>query len=212
MKLREIRVKNFRNLVDVTIPMGDTTVLIGENNSGKTALLDALRIALPRSVAARGIPFDEYDYHMAKPGDSPQTSDGIVIELWFRENVPDEWPVSLIQALTDIIQTDPLKDMDSIGLRLSSKYDKIAKEIITKWEFLTLDGQPLGGKGANPINLTKFLSYIRSFYLSALRDSNDEFSPRSQNWGRILRDLTINEEQRKVLDEEITKLLKEHFR
>jgi putative ATP-dependent endonuclease of OLD family len=206
MKLREIRVKNFRNLVDVTIPMGDTTVLIGENNSGKTALLDALRIALPRSVAARGIPFDEYDYHMAKPGDSPQTSDGIVIELWFRENVPDEWPVSLIQALTDIIQTDPLKDMDSIGVRLSSKYDKIAKEIITKWEFLTLDGQPLGGKGANPINLTKFLSYIRSFYLSALRDSNDEFSPRSQYWGRILRDLKINEEQRKVLDEEITKL------
>jgi len=54
MKLREIRVKHFRNLVDVTIPMGDTTVLIGENNSGKTALLDALRIALPRSVAARG--------------------------------------------------------------------------------------------------------------------------------------------------------------
>ena len=120
--------------------------------------------------------------------------------------MPDEWPVSLIQALTDIIQTDPLKDMDSIGLRLSSKYDKIAKEIITKWEFLTLDGQPLGGKGANPINLTKFLSYIRSFYLSALRDSNDEFSPRSQYWGRILRDLKINEEQRKVLDEEITKL------
>ena len=72
MKLREIRVKNFRNLVDVTIPMGDTTVLIGENNSGKTALLDALRIALPRSVATRGIPFDEYDYHMAKPGDLPR--------------------------------------------------------------------------------------------------------------------------------------------
>jgi putative ATP-dependent endonuclease of OLD family len=206
MKLREIRVKNFRNLVDVTIPMGDTTVLIGENNSGKTALLDALRIALPRSVAARGTPFDEYDYHMSKPGDSPQTSDGIVIELWFREDVADEWPVALVQALTDIIQTDPLKDMDSIGLRLSSRYDKVAKEITTKWEFLTLDGQPLGGKGANPFNLTKFLSYIRSFYLSALRDSNDEFSPRSQYWGRILRDLKISEEQRKALDEEITKL------
>ena len=206
MKLREIRARNFRNLVDVTIPMADTTVLIGENNSGKTALLDALRIALPRSVAARGTPFDEYDYHMSKPGDSPQTSDGIVIELWFREDVADEWPESLVQALTDIIQTDPLKDMDSIGLRLSSRYDKVAKEITTKWEFLTLDGQPLGGKGANPVNLTKFLSYIRSFYLSALRDSNDEFSPRSQYWGRILRDLKINEEQRKVLDEEITKL------
>lgn len=69
-----------------------------------------------------------------------------------------------------------------------------------------MDGQPLAGKGANPGNLTNFLSYIRLFYLSALRDSEDEFSPRSQFWGRILRDLKISEEQRKALSEELSKL------
>jgi putative ATP-dependent endonuclease of OLD family len=206
MKLREIIVKNFRNLVNVSVPIGDTTILVGENNSGKTALLDALRIALPRSLAGRGNPFDEYDYYMCKVGDSPHTCEGIVIELWFREDSPDEWPDTLIQSLTDIIQTDPVKDLDSIGLRLSSKYDTIAKEIVTKWEFLTLDGQPLGGKGANPANLTKFLSYMRLFYLSALRDFDTEFSPRSQYWGRILHDLKINEEQMKMLSEELAKL------
>lgn len=81
MKFREVKIKNFRCLVDVTIPIGDTTVLVGENNSGKTAFLNALRIALPRSLAGRGSPFDEYDYYMSKVGDSPQTSEGIVIEL-----------------------------------------------------------------------------------------------------------------------------------
>ena len=206
MKLREIIVKNFRCLADVDIHIQDTTVLVGENNSGKTALLDALKIALPRSQQGRGTPFDEYDYYMSKVGDSPQTSDGIVIELWFREDKPDEWPSSLVQALHDIIQTDPLKDLDSIGLRLSSKYDLLTKETATNWEFLTLDGQPLGGKGASSGNLTRFLSYIRLFYLSALRDSDDEFSPRSQFWGRILRDLKISEEQRKTLSKEIAKL------
>jgi len=35
MNLREVRIKNFRNLVDVSIPIDDTTVLVGENNSGK---------------------------------------------------------------------------------------------------------------------------------------------------------------------------------
>ena len=80
MKLREIIVKNFRCLVDVAIPVTDTTVLVGENNSGKTALLEALRIALPRSAVGRGTPFNEYDYHMVKDSDSPQTSEGIVIE------------------------------------------------------------------------------------------------------------------------------------
>jgi len=206
MKLREIIVKNFRCLVDVTIPVTDTTVLVGENNSGKTALLEALRIALPRSAAGRGIPFNEYDYHMVKANDSPQTSEGIIIELWFREDSPDEWPDSLIQALTDIIQTDPVMDLDSIGLRLWSKYDAIAEEIVTKWEFLALDGQPLGGKGAFLGNLTKFLSYTRLFYLSALRDSDDEFSPRSQFWGRILRNIKISDEQRNTLGEDLAKL------
>ena len=202
MKLREIIVKNFRCLVDVVIPVSDTTVLAGENNSGKTALLEALGIALPRSAVGRGgTPFNEYDYHMVKTSDSPQTSEGIVIELWFREDAPDEWPNSLIQALNNIIQTDPVMDLDSIGLRLSSKYDGTAKEIVTKWEFLALDGQPLGGKGASPGNLTRFLLYIRLFYLSALRDSDDEFSPRSQFWGRILRDLKISEELSKTLTE-----------
>jgi putative ATP-dependent endonuclease of OLD family len=206
MKLREVKIKNFRCLVDVSIPIGDTTVLVGENNTGKTALLDALRIILTRGSTGRGIPFDEYDYHMAKKGDSPQTSEGIIIELWFREDAPDEWPDSLIQAISDIIQTDPTRDLDAIGLRLSCKYDSMSKQLVPKWEFLALDGQPLGGKGASPANLTKFLYYIRLFYLSALRDSDSEFSPRSQFWGKILRDLKIGEEQRKTLSEELSKL------
>ena len=57
MQLREIKVQNFRCLADVTIPIGDTTVLVGANNSGKIALLDALRIALTGNRANRGIPF-----------------------------------------------------------------------------------------------------------------------------------------------------------
>ncbi|HSX80093.1 MAG TPA: DUF2813 domain-containing protein, partial [Candidatus Saccharimonadia bacterium] len=178
MKLREIRTQNFRCLADITIPIGDTTVLVGANNSGKTALLDALRIALTGNRANRGTPFDEYDYHMSKVGDSPQTSQGIVIELWFREDAPDEWPASLGQALDNIIQTNPVEDLDSIGLRVSSKHDEVAGAVVTKQEFLTLDGQPLVGRGANPANLLTFLAYIRLFYLSSLRDSHDEFSPR----------------------------------
>lgn len=206
MNLREVKIKNFRNLVDVIIPIDDTTVLVGENNSGKTAFLDALRIALTRTSSGKVSPFDEYDYYMANVGDSPQTSEGITIELWFREDRSDEWPDSLVQALSDIIQTDPVKDIDYIVLRVTSKYDELLKQITSKWEFLTIDGQPLGGKGANPSNINNFLNYVRLFYLSALRDSNSEFSARSQYWGKILRDLKIDETQKNALMEEIIKL------
>jgi putative ATP-dependent endonuclease of OLD family len=207
MKLRQVTVKNFRCLVDMTVPIDDNTVLIGENNSGKTAFLDALRIALPRSIAGRGgTPFDEYDYHMCNAGDSPQTCEGIILELWFREDTPDEWPASLVQALNDFIQTDPVTNLDSIGLRLSSKYDQAAGEIASRWDFLTLNGQLLGGRGARIGNLGTFLPYIRLFYLSAVRDADDEFGPRSQFWGRILRELKISQAQGKTLSAELERL------
>jgi putative ATP-dependent endonuclease of OLD family len=206
MKLREIKIKNFRNLVDVEFPVDDTCVLIGENNSGKTAALEAVKIALTRGTGSRSTPFDEYDYHMSKMGDSPLTSAGISIELWFREDKTDEWSVSLVQALQEIIQTDPRNDIDSIGLRVSCIADPQTGLMTAKTEFLALNGQPLEGKGANPSNMNRFSSYLRLLALSALRDSSDEFSPRSQYWARILKDLKIGDEQRKTLSEELAKL------
>jgi putative ATP-dependent endonuclease of OLD family len=46
VKIRRLHIRNFRCLRDVEIPLDDVTVLIGENNAGKSALLDALRLAL----------------------------------------------------------------------------------------------------------------------------------------------------------------------
>lgn len=84
MKLREVIVRNYRNLVDVRIPIDNTTVLVGENNTGKTAFLDALTQALPKTGYTRNNPFDEYDYHMAKKEDSPRNNSGIGTVREFR--------------------------------------------------------------------------------------------------------------------------------
>ncbi len=205
MRLREIVIQNFRCLSDVRFPVSDRVILVGENNAGKTGILDALKLALPR-YQPRGNIFDEYDYHMSQIGDSPETSNGIVIELWFREDSNGEWPNTLIQALDPIIQNEPTKDINSIGLRLSGTFDVGTQELVSKWEFLNLQGSPLTGKGADQNYVGKFLTYIRLFYLSALRDSEDEFSPRSQFWGRILRDLKIAPTNKSALQEELERL------
>ena len=46
MKIRKIRIKNFRNLRDLEIYLAHTTVVVGENNTGKSNLLYALRLLL----------------------------------------------------------------------------------------------------------------------------------------------------------------------
>ena len=206
MKLRKVIVRNFRNLVDVSVPIQDSTVLIGENNSGKTAFLEAIKIVLSGGQISQKNPFDAYDFHMSKVEDSPETCSGIVIELWFNEESLNEWPESLVQPLHDIAQMNPESGLNSIGLRLTCCYDDTTSTFISKREFLNLNGQPLMGRGANQNNQSLFLKYIRLFYLIALRDSEAEFSPRSQFWGRIIRDLKIPAEKQEALREELGKV------
>ena len=46
MKLKEIRLKNFRCYEDLTVPLHEQlTVLVAPNGQGKTAILDAISIA-----------------------------------------------------------------------------------------------------------------------------------------------------------------------
>lgn len=44
MKLKQVRVKNFRCFTDATVPIDDsTTMFVGPKNTGKTAFLQALQ-------------------------------------------------------------------------------------------------------------------------------------------------------------------------
>ena len=42
MRLKKIKVQNFRKLNDVEINLGDATFLIGANNAGKSSTLDVI--------------------------------------------------------------------------------------------------------------------------------------------------------------------------
>ena len=48
MHVSRIEIRNFRSIRHLAIDLGDTTVFVGPNNAGKTAILDALRLALTR--------------------------------------------------------------------------------------------------------------------------------------------------------------------
>ena len=45
MKLREIKIHNFRSLRDVAVGVSDYGLLIGANNAGKSSVIDAIRVA-----------------------------------------------------------------------------------------------------------------------------------------------------------------------
>jgi putative ATP-dependent endonuclease of OLD family len=209
MKLRHVKIKNFRCLVDVDIPIDDTTILIGENNSGKTAFLEALRIVFSRGLFGGKWIFDEFDYHMANQNDTPETSPGIEIELTFREDHVAEWSVDILQVLNEIVQTDAEQNLNLIILRVRSAYDVSSKSIVNSAEFLDITHQPLAGSGAKSLNKRNFAEYIRMFYLASLRNPENEFSARSQFWGQILKDLRVDQAQQNKLIKKLEKLNKD---
>lgn len=80
MQLITLEVKNFRCLKDVNIPFHDLTVLIGENDAGKSTVLDLLDIILNERQP------DDYDYYLFNDGDGGSTrrEDEIEVVLTFR--------------------------------------------------------------------------------------------------------------------------------
>ena len=200
MHIKRVTISNFRSIKDAEIELGATTVLIGPNNAGKTAILEAIRIALTRRWGQRGTGFTEYDVHLCADRADPKVGDPVTIEVEMQESVASEWPEELHETLADIIQLNPLSGQASIILRVSCAWDAGEESYVPKWEFLNVDRNPLAGKGARATNFQEFFSFLPVFYLNALRDAGDEFSARSQFWGRLLRTVQIPEalEQKSV--------------
>jgi len=191
MLIRHLRIRNFRSIRSLDLDLGDTTVLIGPNNAGKTAILEAVRIALSRRWGQRGTGFTEYDVHLCDERADPKTSDPVVIEVELQELEAGEWPEDLKAELEGIIQSDAVEDRSSIILRVSCCWDVVEGSYVPRWEFLNVERQPLVGRATRAVNLQEFFQYLPVFYLEALRDVDQEFSSRSQFWGRLLRAVAV---------------------
>lgn len=204
MRISRLSIQNFRSIKALDLDLNETTVLIGPNNAGKTAILDAIRIVLTRRWGQRGTGFTEYDVHLADEHADPKAPPGVAIEIRVEEQQAGEWPDALQQDLDEIVQTDPATGKTFIILRASCTWNEAKGIFEPSWIFLNAGRAPLVGGSARRMNLEQFWQYLPVFYLGALRDVDDEFSPRSQFWGRLLKAMeipsTLEAKVQRVLD------------
>ena len=192
MHITRVEIKNFRSIRHLVVDLGETTVFVGPNNAGKTAILDALRIALTRRWGQRGTGFSEYDIHLENDSADPKTSSGVSIELRSEESESREWPDPIVEDLGDIVQFDLDTELRSVTLRVRCAWNGDTGTFEPSWEFLDASREPLAGRSARRTNLEPFWRYLPIFYLDALRDAGDEFSTRSsQFWRRLLKALEV---------------------
>ncbi len=202
MKLRKLEIQNFRGIKNLQLDVGDTTVLIGENNTGKTAVLDAFRFALRDVRSRRGCSFAAYDFHLPNSTAEPASSGAISIRLTFREDAPGEWEERQVARLNRAkiaqINTD---GCTTVILKVGARFDATAQDFIQDWEFQNLDGIALTGVPDTAImTLQNEISY---YYLAALRDAAKHFDAKGAFWRPFLKDSQLPSAQRKEIEEKL---------
>ncbi len=195
MQLTNLKIENYRGIKLLELDLGLTTVLVGENNCGKTTVLHALRACLySLRSAGRASPFDEFDLHFESRSADPTTAPPIAITLTFEEAEAGEWSDEVEQKLGGdggVIALIPPDDRSRVQLRVSAEYSKATQEIETNFEFLDAVGKPLPVR--NRGRLTNLQQLRPLFYLSALRDAGKEFSRTSQFWSPFVKNSQIDE-------------------
>lgn len=65
MKIYAVSIDNFRGISSTTLVLPDHAVLIGDNNTGKSSVLEAIDLALGPDRLSRRPPVDEHDFSRA---------------------------------------------------------------------------------------------------------------------------------------------------
>ena len=156
-----------------------------------SAILDAVRIVLTRRWGQRGTGFTEYDVHRSGESGDPRTLPPITVAMTMEEPAARAWEPDMVAALEDILALLP-DGRNILTLRVTCAWSPEKEAFDPAWQFLDAAGAPLPER-RRAINLTGFFSYMPMFWLGALRDASDEFTPRSGYWGRLLRSVRIPE-------------------
>lgn len=204
MFLHKIQIRNFRGIRDLTLILDDFCVLIGENNSGKSSVLDALKLCLTRSLTGKGTVFEEYDYHLEDASADPTKAQPIEITLTFAEREKNEWPDEVSQLLSEAEQVND-DELRSITLQVTSRFDTVSNDYIADYNFLDLSGEPLI-RAKNPRQIINLQRLVPTFHLASLRDAGKEFRARSQFWGPFVRALELDDRVRTDLENDLLDL------
>ena len=104
MPLRWIEVENYRAIARGRVTFGDTTVLFGENDSGRTSIIEALLLSLG-AAGGRQDALTPVHFHHGDDGRPGR----LHIRLGIEEKAPGEW--SLPDRLKDVFRSDETRQL-----------------------------------------------------------------------------------------------------
>jgi putative ATP-dependent endonuclease of OLD family len=205
----EVRVRNFRSLKQVDVKLDQLTVLIGENNSGKTSFLEAISTAI--GSGRRAISLE--DVYLAPsekkvPKERIVTIDILIKPVDNQGQITEKFPEFWLGLWgTGISQDD--QDNDFVGLRTQMKSDATRGEYVTERKFLTNwqpDPNTWDQSDEKEDVYLKDIEPLSLYLMDAKRDIEDEMYNRNSSWHKLVFDPGIKDDKIEILEDKLAEL------
>ncbi|NUO79278.1 ATP-binding protein, partial [candidate division KSB1 bacterium] len=201
-QITEIRIENFRSLADIWLPLRRHTVLIGENNSGKTSFLDAIALVFAESDSRFSV--DDIFLEADKPQAPRDRKARVDIRI---EPIDDqhEFKDEVRGLFGDAIQVGKGEEKDYLTIRAELGWDKVREDYQRKRSFLK--GWARTKKEAEQIQVLsrpmprrELMELFPFYYLDAKRDIHEQLHSRQSFWGKLASDLQLEGEIQKKIE------------
>lgn len=163
--ISKVRIKNFRNFLDVQVDLNHKQVVIGENGTGKTNFLRAIQLILDRDFSDNDRQLTDSDFHDSI--ENPMES-GAVIEI-ILEIRGFEHNKKLVAQFQDAVISD---DPATLQLRYTFSPVLDDKKNILNYTYAIHKGRSETARFTNEDR-----SYINIYVIKALRDVERELRP-----------------------------------
>ena len=215
--VKEVRVRNYRCLRSVDVELDLLTVLIGENNAGKTSFLNALYSAIgagQRVISSEDVFLQKNEVSAPKnrliaidilirPTDDqgkiadafPQGSPWL--ELWGLGVVQDEDERDLVAIRTQF-KWNTIKGEYGLERRFLKDWQKDS----AKWE----DSKPVEKVG--PVS-AQHIEPLALYLLDAKRDIADDLRARGSFWNKMVDEHGLSAEDVKRIEEDLSEINKD---
>ena len=214
--VKEVRVRNFRCLKAVDVELDYLTILIGQNNAGKTSFLNAICAA----IGAGQRVITEEDIFLAKNEPSIPKQRAAVIDILVRPSNGKEIIDSFPQGSpwlelwgNGIVQDEA--DCDLAAIRTEFKWNSLKGEYTTERRFLKdWQTEPSKWELSKPMEKVApvgphHIEPLAIYMLDARRDMVEDLRSRSSLWHKMVSDHGLDAEAVERIETALSEINKE---